>query len=73
VRIKGVIASSASTDLGSRFYVTESNRTTGIQIYTGSTSLTINRGDNLDIIGKLSQTAGERKLINPVVTINPQP
>lgn len=68
VRLSGAVATSGQSDFPDRFYASQADRSSGIQIYTGGPP-SVAEGSVVSVGGILATRDGERALVNPEITV----
>ena len=68
VSIAGKSVSAGTEDFGDRFYIQDSDKPSGIQVYIGQSFLGIPRGSVVSVRGIMGTRFGERCILNPSIT-----
>lgn len=66
VRLRRKVVTAATSDMGDGFYIEESDRSSAVKVMS---TLSVDRGDIVTVIGAVNPGSGERVISNPVVTV----
>lgn len=73
VTVSGMVVTAGTDDFADRFYIEEQERSSGIQVYLGTSFSEVTRGSIVAVRGIMGTRNGERVILNPGITTTALP